>query len=214
MKHRALLSVLAIAGLAATGMLAVGAAPASAATKLCKVKEAVCMGANIWPAMTPFAGAATNTKVTIEPKIEGKFVFIEITCTNAALKGKTKQKETPVEIEVTMETMTFEGCSSKQAEGCSVEAVNEAFAAGFLGTMTGNGTFETNIELRISCENPAYECIYSGGGALRAIGGNPGAIEAAQTIARIAGPPETCPSLANWTGKYPLSEPKPIWFTT
>ena len=208
------LYAMAVAMLAATALLVVGAASASATTKLCKAKEAVCMGANIWPAMTPFAGAATNTKVTIEPKIEGKFVFIEITCTNAALKGKTKQKETPVEIEVTMETMSFAGCSSKQAEGCSVEAVNEAFAAGFFGTASGNGTFETGLQLVVSCEKPAYECIYSGGGALKALGGNPGAIEAAQTIARIAGPPETCPSNANWSGKYTLSEPKPIWFTT
>jgi len=202
-----------IAALFAVGCLfAITAASASAVSKLCKVKEVNCKVVNMWNANTVFKGEATDTKVTIEPIIEGKFVLIEITCTGSVLKAKTTANE-GAQVPANGETLTFAGCSSKQAETCSVAAVNQNFAGGFIGSPTGSGTFETNIVLVIKCAKPKVECTFAAGGAMQAIGGNPGSLQAAATLELIANGSENCPSVASWTGKYVLSEPKPIWFT-
>lgn len=214
MKIRKALTGLTVAMLAAMGMLAVGAASANAAQKLCKENEAVCKAENRYLAGTSVKGEATNTKFTLEPIIGGMPKFIEIKCTGAVLQMKTEENEGAVELEVDMETMSFTGCSSAQAETCSVTQVNIALAGGFIGSATGNGTLETNGELKIECKNPNFVCVYKSQGALAALGGNPGAIEAAAQIARLPNQPGNCPSLTNWSGKYTLSAPAgKIFFT-
>lgn len=206
---------LAVATLAVTGMLAVGAASASAATKLCKANEATCKAGNSWLMGTAIKGEATNTKITLEPIIEGKFVFIEITCGSATLQGKTAVNEGvgAATLKVTMEGMAFANCSSKQAETCTVTQSNIALEGGFFGTATGNGSFETNAELKIKCTKPNFECLYTSQGAMKALGGFPGVIEAGPELEKVPGGPENCPSVANWTGKYVLSAPEKVWFT-
>ncbi|HXQ89058.1 MAG TPA: hypothetical protein VN733_05400 [Solirubrobacterales bacterium] len=215
MKIRNGLGGLAVAAFAIAALLGVGAASASAAHKMCKSNEPMCKAGNNWMAGTSVKGAATNTKITVEPIIEGKQTFIEITCGTANLQGKTAVNEGvgAATLKVTMESMTFGMCSSKQAETCTVTQSNIALEGGFFGTGTGTGTFETNAELTIKCTKPNFECIYTSQGALKAIGGMPGAIEAAGQMEQVPPAKENCPSVSNWSGKYVLSAPEKVWFT-
>jgi hypothetical protein len=214
MDIRKSLGGLAIAVLAVMGMLAVGAASATAAQKLCKKNEAVCKAENRYLSGTTVKGEATNTKFTLEPLIGGVPTFVEINCTGAILQMKTKENEGEPELQVTMETMSFAGCSSPQAETCSVKQIRAGLTGGFIGSGTGNGKLETNGEIELKCTNVTFQCVYTSQGAIRALGGNPGVLEAGPEIERVANPSGNCPSVTNWTGKYVLSAPiGEIWFT-
>lgn len=215
MRNRRGLHALALVLLAAAALLAVGPGAASAATKLCKSNEAVCKAGNNWLKETAIKGTATNTAITVEPIIEGKQTFIEVTCGSATLAGKTDANEGVggAALPVKMEGMTFVTCSSKQAETCTVTQSNIALEGGFFGTATGSGSFETNAELHIKCTKPNFECWYTSQGAMGAIGGFPGAISAGPNLERIPPSKETCPSVSNWVGKYVLSMPEKVWFT-
>jgi hypothetical protein len=202
---------MAVSVLAVTGLLAIGAGPASAAlTKLCGAAEETCAPINVKPALQEVKSEATDTKIWLEPIIEGKFVFIEITCGKAVLNFRTNAKEGNP-LNVTPLATSFATCSSKQAETCTVSP--EPWT-GFLSHLGGlNAQFETTVQLNLACAKPKFECRYGGGEAMKAFGGNPAAIQVNKNMTWIAGAKETCPSLANWTAKYVVSFPKPLYFT-
>jgi hypothetical protein len=207
-------SALALALLAVTAMLVVGAASAIAAQKLCKKNEKICKAENRYLAGTTVKGTATNTRFTLEPLIGGLPKFVEINCTGATLQVKTKENEGLVELKVTMEVMTFTGCTSPQSETCTVKQIKPTPTGGFIGSETGNGKLETNYEIELNCKNVTYQCVYTSQGAIKALGGNPGVLEAGPEIERVANLSGNCPSVTNWTGKYVLSAPiGEIWFT-
>ncbi|HEX5376447.1 MAG TPA: hypothetical protein VFW48_09855, partial [Solirubrobacterales bacterium] len=172
------MSLLSVVAAATT--LSIAAAPASASTVLCKNSESPCGETQKYP-----GGTTLNASLAPETSFKTESSFISISCSGSSLSATTgAEAGSPIEAELT--SLTFTGCTSPQATGCSMTGFGLPDGATIAATGGGNGTVTfANFGYEFTCTVFGLKttCSYTAPNVSFSLsGGNPAALTAGKTF--------------------------------
>jgi len=198
MKH---IKMLALAAVAALGLLAVaGAATASASATLCSTNTTPCTG-TIYKKSTKISSSLkAGTVATLTASTT-------VTCKKSTVGGVTTTDTGHGEINA----FTFSECHTTSGQACTVKAVNLNYTAtattGALDItpLAGKG----NPGALVEC-GAFINCTFTVNSiTLSVIGGSPATIVAKDE--KLNGSGFLCPSEAKWDAEYTVSSPNPLF---
>jgi hypothetical protein len=202
------LSLAAVAAMALMALLGPGTA---SATVLCKTAITTGCASAGWdyPSGTTIdASMDPGTKATLEST--GGLIWDE--CTESTMKGTTANTGSSSEtVKLTVETanLTFGGCTSTTdvLEGGELEW--HWLTALLHGTPTGK-------LFKILAIIFGESCIFTFGTGTdlgTVTGGSMATFDFSAVVSRAAGSGALCPSTANWTAKYTVTSPEPLYIS-
>jgi len=204
MKYVKMLSLAAVAAIAAMAFVGVGSASAHS-TALCKANELPCSAGN-----TLGSGAAIKAKLVSGTVANLLNSAGNVECKSSAVAGKTTSGlATTVAGEIT--SLTFTECK-RGTESCTVTVKNLPYKASILvipGTMNGEFTV-TNPSAEVKCGS-FINCTFGFSSVtLGATGGNPAKIVASNELLTLESG-LICPGESHWDAEYEITEPNPLW---
>jgi hypothetical protein len=199
------LKMLGLAAVAAAAVMAfVGAGTASAESTLCKVTVDPCPEASRY-------GAGTVIKAQLEAGTHATLHagFAEITCKKSTVEGKIETATTP---SGKITSLTFTECGTAVVKVLKTGTLTAHHTSAHNGNLTVSG-------VEVTIEQNGVHCIYGGnittGLALTASSSSttPATMNSTAKIPLLSGG-FFCANPANWTAKYEVTTPIPLYVTT
>lgn len=205
MKH---LKMLGLAALAVAAVMAFIGASSASATVLCKTTPV----SNSCPSGWDYP-AETTIHATVEGTVHLVAGFVNDTCANGTVRGKTANTGGASEtVNGSIEVLTFEECTCPTTVITKGSLEIHWIPGSNNGTLTGRGS-----EVTVNCSG--VTCTYGTAANGTDLGKATGSatdtekatMDISATLPKLAGS-FLCPSTGEWTGAYWVTEPVPLWF--
>jgi hypothetical protein len=192
--------------IAAMALMAFASASTASASVLCTAQENPCSGANKWPAGTKlkFSLSSGTSALLKETGASGETLD---TCKESTAEGEiTNAGSSSETVTGPLSSLTWKSCTWTTTTLAPGKLLVENISG------THNGTVRSDAEIRVTISIPFFgSCVYGfapGTDLGTLTEGKPAVFDAAAVAKKLSGSSITCPSTANWTAGYTLTEPK------